>query len=296
MPRSVPSSFSSSFSDGASNPDTSPCRRKVSTRSRRPPCRGCKIVAKYPHGLPDPSDELEVRYASLDTAKITARALVAADDLIVRIFDVPRLRLHVSSISRATPEHTSRSDYSHFKRSFRSAFGKNVDLERTAETFTQRMQDQGLVEKDEDSALAFSKYVSVDHVRGGFTPLTNYYQCLVSLCIRYAQLTYHTSRVTISQVVLNEKIQSRILATSDISKGTLILELGGLMSSDAIMSGSLVQDSKKRKREEAPQYNMLSVIRKGPRQCGPGAPSDRLLLGPARFVNHSCEPNCKVRA
>ena len=105
--------------------------------------------------------------------------------------------------------------------------------------------------------------------------------------MRYAQLKYHTVRVTVSRVVLNDKIQFRILATSNIPKGTLMLELGGLMSSDAVVSGDLTQASSKKRKREDPQYNFVfSVIWKG---------SDRLLLGPVRFINHSCQPNSRVR-
>ena len=146
----------SSPSSSGSFLDESLSRRKRSIRDRKPPSREYRTAIQYPYGLPDPSDNLEVQYAVLNAAKVTARALVAADDLIVRIFNDPRHRLHVSSFLKTKHEHT-RSDYSYFKGSFRSAFRRTVDLERTAETFTQRMQDKGLVEKDEESALAFSK-------------------------------------------------------------------------------------------------------------------------------------------
>jgi hypothetical protein len=36
----------------------------------------------------------------------------------------------------------------------------------------------------------------------------------------------------------------------------------------------------------------LSVITKGAGQLGPE--NERLLLGPFRFVNHECIPNCQV--
>ena len=53
--------------------------------------------------------------------------------------------------------------------------------------------------------------------------------------------------------------------------------------------------SNKRKQVQQQEFNMFSVVRLFPGQCGPGRKADRLLVGPVRFVNHSCEPNCKVR-
>jgi SET domain-containing protein len=97
---------------------------------------------------------------------------------------------------------------------------------------------------------------------------------------------------------MNNKKQAGIFATTAIPKGTLLLELGGLMSADAISASIPYSKNKlkrQRKGEQDPPYNMFSVIWRGPGQCGPGPHADRLLLGPARFVNHSCKPNCKVR-
>jgi hypothetical protein len=86
----------------------------------------------------------------------------------VRIFDDPRQRLRVRTLGHATHTHDnaySRADHAQFKSRFRAAFrGGNMntvhDMQDTAREFTRRMQDLGLVQRDEETALAFSKCVS----------------------------------------------------------------------------------------------------------------------------------------
>jgi hypothetical protein len=93
---------------------------------------------------------------------------------------------------------------------------------------------------------------------------------------------------------MNGRVEARIVATSLIPRGTLILELGGLMSADAVEKLAGSHGYPIHKSATQPPFQTFSVIWRGKGQCGPGPKADRLLLGPARFVNHSCFPNCKV--
>lgn len=152
MPLSpVSVSSSSSFDGPASSSSSSKATIPGLKRTRCSP----RISLKYPKTNTNTKEELN--YASLDAAQVNAGPLVAADDLIVRIFDDPRHRLNVRNMGRKNCEH-SMNDRAFFKNSFRAAFkSKMKDPQLTANLFTKRMQDQGLVESDKQSASAFSK-------------------------------------------------------------------------------------------------------------------------------------------
>lgn len=63
--------------------------------------------------------------------------------------------------------------------------------------------------------------------------------------------------------------------TKAIPAGTYILTGSSSLSSDSYGKGG-----------------GLSVILACPGQLGPS--TERLMLGPVRFANHDCEPNCQV--
>jgi len=65
------------------------------------------------------------------------------------------------------------------------------------------------------------------------------------------------------------------MCTKFIPAQTYILMASGSMSSDNFGGGG------------------LSVILRGSGQLGPK--NERLILGPLRFANHECKPNCQVR-
>lgn len=62
--------------------------------------------------------------------------------------------------------------------------------------------------------------------------------------------------------------------------GTVVLELCSSMSSDEFQPSP-----------EIASPHELPLVRPQVE----GTPSPRLLLGPLRFVQHDCEPNCEVR-
>ena len=74
----------------------------------------------------------------------------------------------------------------------------------------------------------------------------------------------------------NSTITCGLKATRFIPVATFLLSGGGSMSSDLVEGRSAI-----------------SIIESTPRQKGPFG--HRLLLGPFRFTNHDCKPNCQVR-
>jgi hypothetical protein len=94
--------------------------------------------------------------------------------------------------------------------------------------------------------------------------------------MRYYLLHSIHSSVKISKVTYGGQIVAGLECTKPIHASTYILTAGASMSSD--------------------NYGMgggLSVIMRGARQLGPE--NERLILGPLRFANHECRPNCQVR-
>lgn len=97
-----------------------------------------------------------------------------------------------------------------------------------------------------------------------------------SVLHRYMILYRVGSMAKIQKVSFDGKtLSGGVVATQRIVVDTAVLELCGSLSSDVT--------------DHTPG---LSVIESGRRQLGPRGP--RLILGPFRFVNHDCEPNCQV--
>ena len=95
---------------------------------------------------------------------------------------------------------------------------------------------------------------------------------------RYALLYCEESYVKIEKVSFEEgKICAGLVACQMIPAATPILTTCSSMSSD-LAEGS----------------HMISVVEGTRLQKGPEGP--RLILGPFRFVNHNCQPNCQVRS
>ena len=96
-----------------------------------------------------------------------------------------------------------------------------------------------------------------------------------SLLLRYALLYSAHSSVKMVRVAFDEnKISGGLECTKFIPAATYILTASGSMSSDKFGKGG------------------LSVILRSPGQRGPE--NERLILGPFRFANHECKPNCQV--
>jgi hypothetical protein len=77
-------------------------------------------------------------------------------------------------------------------------------------------------------------------------------------------------------VTYGGQISAGLECTKLIPAATYILTAGGSMSSDNFGTGT----------------GGLSVILHSPGQLGPE--NERLILGPLRFANHECKPNCQV--
>jgi hypothetical protein len=95
-----------------------------------------------------------------------------------------------------------------------------------------------------------------------------------SLLLRYTLLHSAHSSIKIEKVTLGGKIDAGLTCTKFIPAGMYILTAGGSMSSNNFGKGG------------------LSVIMRGSGQLGPE--NERLILGPLRFANHECKPNCQV--
>jgi len=97
-----------------------------------------------------------------------------------------------------------------------------------------------------------------------------------SLIQRYHIMNYTSASVVqIEKVKFGSKIACGLRAKVRIEAFTAILSTCSSMSLDIV-------DGKQ----------AVSVINSSPRQKGPVGP--RLILGPFRFANHDCSPNCQV--
>jgi hypothetical protein len=96
-----------------------------------------------------------------------------------------------------------------------------------------------------------------------------------SLLIRYALLHSRFSSIKVNKFLYDGDIVAGLECTKTIPAHTYILTSGGSMSSD-----------------NYGQAGGLSVILSSTGQLGP--PNERLMLGPVRFANHECMPNCQV--
>ncbi|KAF9534092.1 hypothetical protein CPB83DRAFT_805179 [Crepidotus variabilis] len=104
-------------------------------------------------------------------------------------------------------------------------------------------------------------------------------KCFQHLAARYHVLLHDPSRcVTLEKVEFEHgRISAGLKSTRDIEAGMILLPLCSSMSSDC------VKDRK-----------AISVIQAGPKNRGPQGP--RLILGPFRFANSDCNPNCQFMA
>ncbi|KAF8502419.1 hypothetical protein BU17DRAFT_22562, partial [Hysterangium stoloniferum] len=87
-----------------------------------------------------------------------------------------------------------------------------------------------------------------------------------------------------------------ILARTRVPRGTVISELSGIMSSDSIDVPDLdgpQHQHRTQKNTRRSFFKPVSIIWRSNGQAGDNVKGDRLFVGPARFVNHSCIPNCK---
>lgn len=100
------------------------------------------------------------------------------------------------------------------------------------------------------------------------------FNCL-SLLLRYHLLYSDESLVSIDKVAFDgQAISIGLKASTDITAGVFLLSSSASMSSDTFKGGA------------------LSVIEAHRSQDG--KKGKRLLLGPMRFINHDCNPNCEV--
>jgi hypothetical protein len=99
---------------------------------------------------------------------------------------------------------------------------------------------------------------------------------IFSLLLRYSLLHSEYSSIKLTKVNCDGEISAGLECTKHIPASTYILTAGGSMSSD----------------NYGVNVGGLSVVIRGARQLGPE--NERLLLGPLRFVNHGCMPNCQV--
>jgi hypothetical protein len=89
-------------------------------------------------------------------------------------------------------------------------------------------------------------------------------------------LACHSELIRIVKVRFPDQtqVQFGVLASQDLAEGLCIPELCGVLSSDIVDGEHL----------SVMEAHSTQLLRKGP----------RLMTGPARFVNHSCNPNASV--
>jgi hypothetical protein len=96
-----------------------------------------------------------------------------------------------------------------------------------------------------------------------------------SLLLRYFILYSPHSPVRLEKTAFNgSSICAGLKASNDIAASSVILATCGSMSSDLADAGG------------------FSVIQSSRDQLGPHGL--RMILGPFRFANHDCQPNCQV--
>ena len=106
--------------------------------------------------------------------------------------------------------------------------------------------------------------------------LSHFSNC--SLFTRYYLLYSADSHVRLEKVSFDQRtIAMGLKAQQPIHAGTAILSTCSSMSLDTIHDGK----------------PSISVIEASRGQLGPSGP--RLILGPLRFANHDCNPNCQVQ-
>jgi hypothetical protein len=111
---------------------------------------------------------------------------------------------------------------------------------------------------------------------------SSYFMVFVSRCLKafhslllcYALLHSVRSSIKITKVTFGDQIGMSLMCTKFILALTYILTTSASMSSDNFGAGG------------------LSVILHGSGQLG--LENECLILGPLRFANHECKPNCQV--
>jgi hypothetical protein len=111
----------------------------------------------------------------------------------------------------------------------------------------------------------------------------------ISLFILYSAFTGASSPVKLSRVIFQGHLEpvAGLVATRPIPAYVDILSTAGLMACDA------PYDFDGDAQQEVDDRLKLSVVTPNIKSLGPDA--SRITLGPMRFANHDCQPNCEVR-
>ena len=235
------------------------------------------FTPSYPDGVPQ--NEFERRVAALDNQSFPSEIFAAVDDVLVYALFGSKRRpngyraLHPTrAFGQVEPlitrEQAIRIRHVYQQHAGKQGEGQTKDILKAADAIFQ--EHPAIFNREHVPVL--EQYV---HCKVLHTLPTSYH--FFSLLHRYDILYSQDSPVVLAKVSFDSQtIAVGLKARKRIPAACPILSTSTSMSSDLI----------------SPGVHAVSIIESGPGQKGPQG--SRLMLGPLRFANHDCAPNCQV--
>jgi hypothetical protein len=229
-------------------------------------------VSVYPEGLPD--SEPERMFHALNLEAFTSKSYARVDDILVYSLFATKVRHRNYRALDPYPIGEQEKIGANNGRSIAKICFREIDAANP--TWQACVDTAGVLKKEypklflEQDSKIMSQYVSFTALLALFGMLRLY-----SLLLRYSLLHSAHSLVKLDKVTYGGRICAGLRATQHIPACTFILTTCSSMSSDLYGADG-----------------GFSIIESTAQQLGPIG--QRLILGPFRFANHECEPNCQV--